>query len=117
MRKSFWTLLDTLIESSELVIDRPKGSSYPNYPSVVYPLDYGYLKDTTAGDGDEIDVWRGSLPQGQLNAIVCTVDLRPERRNTEVKLLIGCSPTDKEAIIEVHSGEYTSAILVKREKT
>ena len=44
MEESFWTHLDTLIRSSELVIDRPKGFSRPHAPSVVYPLDYGYLQ-------------------------------------------------------------------------
>jgi inorganic pyrophosphatase len=60
MYESFWTYLDTLIRSSELVIDRPKGFSRPHTPSVVYPLDYGYLQGTSSSDGEGIDVWRGS---------------------------------------------------------
>ena len=61
MEASFWTQLDTLIRSSALVIDRPKGFSRPHAPSVVYPLDYGYLQGTASSDGEGIDVWRGSL--------------------------------------------------------
>ncbi len=50
-----------LIVTNSLVIDRPKGSSHPRYPHVIYPLDYGYLENTTSSDGDGIDVWLGSL--------------------------------------------------------
>ena len=53
---AFWTQLDALVQTSELVIDRPKGSPHPRASSVVYPLDYGYLSNTSGGDGNEIDV-------------------------------------------------------------
>ena len=112
MRESFWTLLDALIGSSELVIDRPKGFSRPHAPAIVYPLDYGYLKGTSSGDGEGIDVWRGSLPAGRLDAVVCTVDVR--KRDAEIKLLLGCTVAEKHAICDFHRSEFTSAILVNR---
>ena len=56
----FWELLDKLVENSEIVIDRPKGSAHPRYPEFVYKVDYGYLKDTNSMDKDGIDVWVGS---------------------------------------------------------
>ena len=52
----FWQAFDRLILESEIVIDRPKGSAHPRYPDFIYPLDYGYLKGTTAMDGSGIDV-------------------------------------------------------------
>ncbi len=85
MEASFRTHLNTLIRSSALVIDRPKGVSRPHAPSVVYPLDYGYLQGTSSSDGESIDVWRGSLPEGHLDAVVCTVDV--QKRDAEIKLL------------------------------
>jgi inorganic pyrophosphatase len=57
----FWSLVDQLADQHTLIIDRPKGSAHPRYPDHIYPLDYGYLEGTTAGDGDGIDVWVGSL--------------------------------------------------------
>jgi len=75
MLVSFWERLEALARSSEVVIDRPKGSAHPRFPAIIYPLDYGYLKGTTGGDGNEIDVWRGSMPEEIFNAIVCTADL------------------------------------------
>ena len=93
VRKSFWTYLDELLESAEVVIDRPKGSPNPRYPSLVYPLDYGYLKGTSGSDGSEVDVWRGTRTPARLDAVVCTVDAL--KRDVEVKLLVGCPAEEK----------------------
>jgi inorganic pyrophosphatase len=113
MKESFWTYLESLIQSTELVIDRPKGSSHPSFASIVYPLDYGYLKLTFAGDGNEIDVWRGSLTEARLDAVVCTVDLL--KRDVEVKLLLGCTGAEKSMIRDFHNdGKNMAAILLER---
>ena len=112
MYASFWTHLDTLIRSSALVIDRPKGFSRPHAPSVVYPLDYGYLRGTSSSDGEGIDVWRGSLPEGHLDAVVCTVDVR--KREIEIKLLLGCTTAEKHAICNFHQSAVTAVMLVER---
>ncbi len=112
MQSAFWTHLETLIRSSELVIDRPKGSPRPRAPSVLYPLDYGYLKGTSGGDGEGIDVWRGSLADGRFDAVVCTVDLG--KRDAEIKLLLGCTADEKQVICAFHSGSSAAAMLIER---
>jgi inorganic pyrophosphatase len=112
MHAAFWTHLDTLIRSSELVIDRPKGFLRSHAPSVVYPLDYGYLKGTSSSDGEGIDVWRGSLPEGRLDAMICTVDVR--KRDAEIKLLLGCTAAEKHTICAFHQSAFTAAMLVER---
>ena len=56
----FWQALDQLLARSALVIDRPKGSSHPRFPEMVYPLDYGYLENTASMDGEGVDVWVGT---------------------------------------------------------
>ena len=112
MEESFWTHLHALISSSELVIDRPKGFPRPHAPSVVYPLDYGYLQDTSSSDGERIDVWRGSLPEGHLDAVVCTADVR--KRDAEIKLLLGCTTAEKHVICNFHQSAFSAAILVER---
>ena len=114
--RSFWAYLDSLIQSAELVIDRPKGSSHPRYPSLVYPVDYGYLEGTSGGDGKELDVWRGSLTEERLDAVVCTVDLL--KRDVEVKLLLGCTENEKTTICDFHNdSEYMAAVLLRRRVT
>jgi inorganic pyrophosphatase len=116
MNATFWTYLDSLLLSSRLVIDRPKGSAHPRYAPLIYPLDYGYLDGTSAGDGDGIDVWRGSLTPAELDAIVCTVDL--VKRDVEIKLVIGCTAEEKATILKFHNNsERMAAILIEREST
>ena len=38
-------------------IDRPLGSAHPNYPDMIYPINYGYVEGVLAGDGEEQDVY------------------------------------------------------------
>ena len=109
----FWNALDSLVRDSELVIDRPKGSHHPRYPQIIYPVDYGYLKNTTSMDGGGIDVWRGSDAAGKLDAMICTVDLK--KKDSEIKLLIGCTRDEKKLIMEFHNlNEYMKGLLIER---
>ena len=57
---AFWHGVTELLITNSLIIDRPKGSPHPRYPQMIYPLDYGYLENTTSADGGGIDVWLGS---------------------------------------------------------
>jgi inorganic pyrophosphatase len=41
----------------EVKIDRPLGSTHPKHGDIVYPINYGFVPDTTAGDGEEIDAY------------------------------------------------------------
>ena len=107
-------MLDQVINVSDLVIERPIGSAHPNYPSMIYPCNYGYLKDTTGGDGNEIDIWVGSNAQNELNGIICTVDKL--KKDCEIKLLIGCCEDEIKKILDFHnSSEFISGILVRRD--
>ena len=93
--ENFWNTLDELVNSSEIIIDRPKGSTHPRFPTFIYPVDYGYLKDTSSMDGAGIDVWVGSNEK-KVDAIICTVDLM--KRDSEIKILIGCTEEEKKKI-------------------
>ncbi|MCL2446212.1 MAG: inorganic pyrophosphatase [Oscillospiraceae bacterium] len=109
----FWQAMDQLVTECELIIDRPKGSRHPKFPSFVYPLDYGYLHGTSSADGDGIDVWRGTLAGGEINAIVVTIDLF--KRDSEVKLLMGCTEDEIETICRVlNEVQHMKGILVRR---
>ena len=108
----FWASLDELVSQSAIKIDRPKGTAHPRFPEFIYPLDYGYLEGTKAGDGNEIDVWRGSLPGDSVTAVVCTVDMF--KRDSEVKLLIGCTGDEAAAILATHNTGPQSAVLIQR---
>lgn len=34
-------------------VDRPLGSTHPNYPELIYPVNYGYVEGIIAPDGEE----------------------------------------------------------------
>lgn len=86
----FWQALDQLLARSALVIDRPKGSSHPRFPEMVYPMDYGYLENTASMDGEGVDVWVGTAQPPALDGLLWVVDL--PKGDVEVKLLYGCTP-------------------------
>jgi inorganic pyrophosphatase len=110
----FWAKLDQLIASHEIIIDWPKGSAHPRFPEMTYPLDYGYLKGPRSGDGHEIDIWRGTLKDNDLVAIIYTVDTR--KLDTEVKLLIGCTNDEITIINKFHNRDNSmSGIIIRRD--
>lgn len=109
---SFWQFLETLVNSCELIIDRPKNTSHPRYPDLIYPLDYGYLHGTRAMDGDGIDVWRGSSPNGELVGLAVSVDL--EKKDVEIKLLLGCNQEEISLVMDFLNGYNMSAWFVQR---
>lgn len=108
----FWKALDELVANSEIVIDRPKGTVHPRFPDFIYKVDYGYLKNTSSMDGDGIDVWVGS-GEKKIDAIMCIVDLM--KRDSEIKILLGCTEDEKAIIYETHNeSEYMKGVLVRR---
>ena len=108
-----WQAIDKLVSSGKIVIDRPKGSAHPRYPEIIYDLDYGYIENTASMDGGGIDLWRGSLPDAECDAIICTVDLL--KRDSEIKLLIGCTEEEKQIAYEFHNrSEFMKGILIRR---
>ena len=113
--EKFWNALDTLLTSSEIIIDRSKGSKHPRFSQIIYPLDYGYLEGTTSGDGDDIDIWLGSNKDREIDAIMCTIDLM--KRDSEIKILIGCTEDEKETVHKFHNHlELISGVLIRRDE-
>lgn len=108
----FWLALDQLVETSTLVIDRPRGSPHPRYADFRYPLDYGFLDGTRSGDGHGIDVWVGSEPDKRVTAVILTLDL--QKRDAEPKVLLGCTPEERQLILSIHQQGMQSAILIER---
>lgn len=41
----------------KVIVDRPLGSFHPEHKELFYPLNYGYIKDVFAPDGEEQDVY------------------------------------------------------------
>ena len=108
----FWKALDQLVDKSEIIIDRPKGTAHPKYPNFIYRVDYGYLSNTSSMDGAGIDVWVGSGDK-KIDAIMCIVDLM--KKDSEIKIMIGCTEEEKAIVYETHNEtEFMKGVLIRR---
>ena len=108
----FWKALDELVNNSEIIIDRPKGTAHPKYPDFIYKVDYGYLNNTSSMDGAGIDVWVGSGDK-KIDAIMCIVDLI--KKDSEIKILIGCTEEEQAIVYETHNEtEFMKGVLIRR---
>jgi inorganic pyrophosphatase len=107
----FWAQLQQLIDNSEILIDRPKNSAHPKYPNFIYPLDYGFLKGSSASDGNEIDIWIGTLDNKKINGILCTVD--PIKKDVETKIVYSCT-NEEIAAIYSKMNEVLRAIYIPK---
>ncbi len=111
-RNEFWEYIDKLVESSEIIIDRPKGSVHPRFNDIIYPLDYGYLNNTKSKDDNEIDVWIGSSSIKKVDSILCIIDLM--KKDSEIKILYSCSDEEKELIYEFQNNKFMKAVMIIR---
>jgi inorganic pyrophosphatase len=107
-----WQQVDDLVAASEIGIDRRRGSAHPQYPDNRYPLDYGFLAQTTASGGSGIDVWVGSLPERRVTGAIMTIDAL--KRDAEVKLLIGCTREEAEHALAWHNQGRQAGVLLWR---
>ena len=110
--EDFWKTLDELVDDSEIIINRPKGTAHPKYPDFIYKVDYGYLKDTSSADGGGIDVWVGS-GEKKVDAVMCIVDLK--KKDSEIKILIGCTEEEKKTVYETHNEKpFMKGVIIRR---
>ena len=110
----FWNIVDQLVTTNAIVIDRPKGSAHPRFPEIIYPLDYGYLAGTQSGDGCGIDVWLGADRRRDVTAMACTVDAL--KRDAELKILLGCTETEIETIQTFLNSGGQGCIILRRKR-
>ena len=49
--------MDLSWETVDVTVDRPLGSVHPEHPGLVYPVNYGFVAGTVAGDGEPVDAY------------------------------------------------------------
>ena len=109
----FWQKLDTLYLSSKLVIDRPKNTCHYKYSNLIYPVDYGYLTDTTSTYQSPIDVFKGSIRTSKVQSVIVSADIL--KKDCEVKLLVGCSDEEvHDILVFLNQTEFQKAVLLNR---
>ncbi|MBS3973240.1 MAG: Inorganic pyrophosphatase [Erysipelotrichia bacterium] len=112
----FWQKIDTLTFSSHFVLSQPKGSSHQVYHNLIYPLDYGYLKDTLSADSNGIAMYKGSMTTSMVNACVIAADIL--KKDIEIKLLLGCTPSEEEEVLRfLNQTEFQKTVLIRRANT
>jgi len=109
---TFFETIDQMVVESEVVIDRSAGSVHPRFADYIYPFDYGYLAGTTSGDGAGIDCWVGSAGGRRVSGVIVVVD--PIKKDSEIKILLGCTDSDMETILACHNRGAMRGMLVKR---
>ncbi len=86
-----WDRWERLILSEGVLLDRPTKTPHPRYPEIIYPMDYGFIRNTTSSDGAEVDVFVGSGRE-RLVGLILTHDYRQGDR--ELKFLWRCLPSE-----------------------
>lgn len=109
---SIWTALDMLVKRASIVIDRARGSAHPRFRQYVYPLDYGYFDGTRGGDGQGIDVFRGSETHRGVTGLVATFD--PYQGDAELKVLLGCTAEEMRSVVDFYEWQPQAALVMPR---
>lgn len=88
----------------KIIIDRPLGSAHPQFPSLVYSVNYGYIPGTVGGDGEEIDVYLLGVdePVSEYTAKIIGVIYRKD----DVEQKLAAAP---EGVV-MHQGEIAEAV-------
>ena len=72
-------------DTVSVTVDRPLGSCHPKYPTLRYPVNYGFIPGTRAGDGEEQDVYILGVDKpvaeftGRIIARICREDDREDK--------------------------------------
>ncbi len=113
MSRDFWQFLQKLVDSSQIVLDRPKGATHPRFGLSPYPVSYGYLAGTSAMDAGGVDIWVGTLAEKKVVGVLCTVDLL--KRDTELKIIYDCSEEEIERIVKFINHGDMRGFYLKRD--
>ena len=91
-----------------VTVDRPLGSVHPEWPNIVYPLNYGYVAGVMAADGEEQDAYILGVYEpvttftGQVIAVIHRKD---DTENKWVVAPSGVTFTKEEILKAVHFQE------------
>ncbi len=109
----FWQKIDMLLLSSDIVIDRKKNTTHPTYNNLVYPVDYGYLKDSMLESQEHISIYVGSKSNAMVESVIVCADIL--KKDLEVKLVYGCTEEEENSILEfLNQTDFQKSIIIRR---
>ena len=106
---NYWENIESLIRDYGIPIDRKKGTSHPKYKEMIYPVDYGYINNTTAIDNNEIDIFTGTKKKEGINGIMNTVDMK--KKDAETKVIYNCTKKEIKEILRTKNAYLTEKEL------
>lgn len=110
----FWQKLDTLCLSGDFVETRAKGEVHPSYPNLIYPCRYGYFALSEQGEDKMFHAFVGSEGSQAVGVVICADILA---KDLEVKVLIGVSEKEEEAILDfLNQTDFQKTVIMKRGK-
>jgi hypothetical protein len=80
--------LSWLGRTVDVTVDRPLGSAHPEHADLVYPLNYGFVAGTTAGDGQPVDAYVLGVAEPVEQAAGTVVAVVERRDDVEDKLVV-----------------------------
>ncbi len=83
----------------DVVVDRPLGSAHPEYPELIYEVNYGYVPGTLAPDGEPLDVYILGADRPLERCTAKVIALVRRRDDVEDKFVVALSGTWDEAAI------------------
>jgi hypothetical protein len=95
--------LSWLGRTVHVTVDRPLGSTHPEHPDLVYPLNYGFVAGTLAGDGEPVDAYvlGVDIPVDKATGtVVAAIERRDDVEGKLVVALAGSGPWSQEGITE-----------------
>lgn len=97
-------------------VDRPLGSRHPKY-GFRYPLNYGFVPDTLAADGEELDVYVLGVETPLLEFRGICIAVIHRLNDDEDKLIVvplGRSFSTAEILAQTHFQEqFFSSVLIR----
>jgi inorganic pyrophosphatase len=107
--------LTFLGKTVQVVMDRPLGSSHPR-AGFYYPVNYGYIPDTRAADGEELDAYYLGFDMPLAEAVGVCIAIIHRHDDDDDKLVVvpdGLTLTDAEIRAATHFQEqwFQSEIL------
>ena len=108
---NYWETLHNFVQENKIIIDRPKGSTHPRFSYVIYPLDYGYLENTSTIDGAGIDIFIGSLDNNIIQGILCSVD--GLKKDAEIKILYKCKTDEIQMALDFLNKGWMRSIFIQ----
>lgn len=96
-----------------VVVDRPLGSRHPDYPNLVYPVNYGYVPHVMAEDGEEQDAYVIDVEEPIADCIGTVIAVIRRADDVESKWVVAVKETfysDEQILNKTHFQEqfYTS---------